>query len=256
MAGILKFSEFKAEEFTQIAELLCSVFVTSTAELSSLYTELTLDFEKDGWPSPHFMRRSFFQSQDRGFQQAYSLSPVVAVDLPSILELDDGFENKPTIAIVGQDSKCDQAYEEIIIGTPYALHLKSCREVLKRTKLYFDMVRVLFGLGYRVYLTDVYKIWVCNPNRPYYGVALPKSDQEIFFGILKQEILAINANAVFTWGKESGRSVSELNLSVPHLNFPHPSGAANHAWKKMMNKSPTHANKLKFWEETIFNSLS
>jgi hypothetical protein len=118
------------------------------------------------------------------------------------------------------------------------------------------MIVALLTLGYRVYLTDVYKVWVCDPNRPYYGVKLPRVDQEKFISTLKVEILAMNPVALVTWGKESANSVKELvDLNIQHLIFPHPSGAANGTWKKLMNQSPTHENKLAYWSSEISKVL-
>jgi len=175
--------------------------------------------------------------------------------LPSLFEFDDGINDKPTIVILGQDSKSDQDSEQISLGTPYVLHHKGSREILGRTKLYFEMIVALLTLGYRVYLTDIYKVWVCDPNRPYYGVKLPRVDQEKFTSTLKVEILAMNPVALVTWGKESANSVKELDLNIQYLIFPHPSGAANGTWKKLMNQSPTHENKLGYWSSEISKVL-
>lgn len=251
----LAFSQFKSQEFNALTELLSTIFVTTKSELSSLYQEIIDDFSKDGW-SPHSVSRNFFKSENRAFQEIYQLSPVVAVDLPSLFELDNGVDDKPTIVILGQDPKNDQDTEEISLGTPYGLHCQGSREVLRRTKLYFEMIVTLLDLGYRVYLTDVYKIWVCDPNRPYYGVKLPQVDQKNFVSALKSELLIMNPVALVTWGKESAYSVAEIDLGIQHLSFPHPSGAANGTWKRLMNQSPTGENKLAYWNLVIPELLS
>lgn len=254
MTGNLTFSKFKAQEFDSISGLLCEIFDTTRSELELLYKEVINDFDKDGWP-PHFVGRDFFKSQYQDFQKTYEISPSIAIDLPSLFEFDDGINDKPTIVILGQDSKSDQDSEQISLGSPYGLHHKGSREILGRTKLYFEMIVALLTLGYRVYLTDVYKVWVCDPNRPYYGVKLPRVDQEKFTSTLKVEILAINPVALVTWGKESANSVKDLDLNIQHLIFPHPSGAANGTWKKLMNQSPTHENKLAYWSSEISKVL-
>jgi hypothetical protein len=254
MVENIAFSKFKNQEFNVISELLCDIFVTTRSELELLYEEITEDFGKDGWPS-HFVRRSFFKSKHQDFQKTYDMSPSITIDLPSLFELDNGIDDKPTIVILGQDSKSDQDSEQISLGTPYGLHHKGSREILGRTKLYFEMIVALLTLGYRVYLTDVYKVWVCDPNRPYYGVKLPRVDQEKFISALKLKILAMNPVALVTWGKESANSVKKIALNIQHLNFPHPSGAANGTWKKMMNQSLTYENKLAYWSSEISKVL-
>ena len=255
MADTLLFSQFTTQEFEAISEILSTVFVTSNAELKNLYQKMSNDFNKDDWP-PQFVDRKFFQSGNEDFREICYESPVITVDLPSIFELDNGISNKPTLVIVGQDSKSEQDSEQIRIGTPYGLHHKDSRENLNRTKLYFEMICVLLKLGYRVYLTDIYKVWVCNPNRPYYGKKLPKVDRERFIIILRSELHLLEPTALITWGRESCSSISQLNLDIPHLSFPHPSGAANGTWKKLIGQSPTHANKIAYFQSEIAKFLS
>ena len=250
----LLFSKFKAPEVEQLYPLLCSVFATTPATLIELYQALDSTFEQPGWPL-HFAPRSFFESANSEFQSLYQRSPVIAVDLPSLLEWDDGCSDKPTVAIVGQDSKNDQEHERVVIGTPYGLHHKGSREQLKRTKLYFAMVQVLLTLGYRVYLTDLFKVWVCDPARPYVGLKLPVVDQQRFLSLIKPELAVVQPVAVVTWGQVAGRAVEQLQLGIKHLNFIHPGGAANGAWQDLLGQSPTAFNKLAYWRTTMTQAL-
>jgi len=251
----LQFSKFLPCEFECLCRLLSSVFHTSPGELAGLYQQLDSTFDEDGWPS-HHVARSFFKSQDHQFQEIYEQSPSIAVDLPALLETDDGRQNKPTVVVLGQDSKGNQSHQNISIGTPYGLHHKGSREQLKRTKLYFEMVQALMSLGYRVYLTDVYKVWVCNPERLYRGIRLPKADRDGFLAILKSELSVMEPVAVVSWGNPSAAIVGKLDVAYPHLRFPHPSGAANGAWKKLMGESPNYANKLAYWKSSVNQALA
>jgi hypothetical protein len=251
----LLFSKFKAQEFEQLRELLCSVFDTTQEELEKLYQDINSTFDQPGWPL-HFTRRDFFESTNDVFRSIYQESPVIAVDLPSLMELDDGRNDKPTIAIIGQDSKNDSDHKQLVVGTPYGLHHKGSREELRRTKLYFEMVQVLLELGYRVYLTDLLKIWVCNPERRYVGIKLPDADRQRFLQLIKPELAVVQPFAVITWGKVAGSAVDQLQLGIKHLNFIHPSGAASGAWKKLIGHSPTDSNKLNYWRTTIAQELA
>lgn len=254
MTGNLAFLKFTDKEFDAITEQLCHVFVTTKSELSSLYQEIDNDFNKGGWP-PHFVSRSFFKSEDVEFQKVCIASPVIAVDLPSLFELNNQVTNKPTVVILGQDAKSNQDAENIRLGTPYGLHHKGSREILRRTKFYFEMITTFFDLGYRVYLTDIYKVWICDPNRPYYGIKLLKTDQEKFISILKAELEIMNPVALVTWGNEAANSIAKINFGIQHLKFPHPSGAANGAWRQLMNQPPTYENKLAYWNSVVRSSL-
>jgi len=255
MSDEIDFSNFNDQEFLSIAESLCHVFNTTQSELKTCYGEIISDFDKDGWP-PHYVSRDFFSSQDPAFHTIYTQSPSIAVDLPSLFELADGIKSKPTVVIIGQDSKSDQDSGSIHLGTPYGLHHKGSRENLPRTKLYFKMIYSLLELGYRVYLTDIYKIWVCNPNRPYYGINLPQADREKLLDILRSELSAINPTTIITWGGDSARGVSKIGLDIQHLKFPHPSGAANGTWQRLMNQSASNENKLAYFRAKASQSLS
>lgn len=250
----LLFSKFKAQEFEQLCRLLCSVFDTTLEELVKLYQDIDNTFDQPGWPL-HSVRWDFFRFVNDVFPSNYHKSPVIAVDLPSLMELDDGRKDKPTIAIIGQDPKSDSDHEQLVVGTPYGLHHKGSREELRRTKLYFEMVQVLLELGYRVYLTDLLKIWVCNPERRYVEIKLPDADRQRFLKLIKPELSVVQPVEVITWGKKAGKGVDHLQLGIKHQNFIHPSGGANGAWKKLIKQSPTDSNKLAYWRTTIAQEL-
>jgi len=248
------FSEFKTNEFQALSQILCSIFDSNTQELHSVYNYLGGTFNCPGYTT-HTIRRSFFKSQDEFFQKLYCQSPAVGVDLPSLLEQDNGSLDKITVAVVGQDPKRNQNHEEILLGTPYGLHLKGCREDFFRTKLYFDFIKVICELGYRVYLTDIFKIWVCNVERKYQGFKLNLKDQERFLKILKPELEVVQPKVIITWGKVSGHIIGNLELGIKHIEFPHPSGAANHVWKSIIGQSPSQTNKINFWKLEIARIL-
>ena len=249
------FSKFKSHEFNELCDLLCTVFEISQAEITKVYDDICSTFDEPGWP-PHFIRRSIFQSNDDSFQEIYTKSPVIAVDLPSSFELDNGNHEKPTIVIIAQDSKSDRDSQEIPIGTPFGLHHKGSRELLSITKFYYEMVAVLVQMGYRVYLTDIFKVWVCDPNRPYNRIKLPGIDQKRFFKVLESELPIINPSIVITWGRDASLAMHKVKCGIKYLEFPHPGGAAGGAWAKLLGTSPTRVNKLAYWKSTISQALN
>lgn len=251
----LAFSQFKPQEFTELCHLITTIFNISESELLEVYDRIQSTFDEPVWP-PHLIRRDIFQSKDAFFQDnVYLRSPVIAVDLPSSFELDNGNQNKTTIAIIAQDPKSNKDSQDIPIGTPFGLHHKGSREVFRTTKYYFEMISVLLEMGHRVYLTDVFKIWVCDPKRPYNRVKLPVADKNTFFEALEKELSIIKPALVVTWGKDSSDAVSKVELNVKRLSFPHPSGAAGGAWKQLLECSPTRANKLAYWQSSITQAL-
>ena len=250
----LQFCKFRSGEFEKIDQQLSSVFQIPQAEVEALYRKIGSDFNQDYWPPTNYVSREIFRSQDSQFRDEYERSPSVGIDLPSILEIDDGNENKPTVVLLGQDPKRGYSHPEISIGTPYGLHLKKSRKEHSTIKFYCQMIQVLMRMGYRVYLTDIFKIWVCNPEHCYKGTKLPKLDKQRFLKTLELEIAAVQPTAVITWGSPAKKSAQKMNIDR-HLSFPHPSGAANGVWKKLMGVSPTYSNKLAYWDLNVKHYL-
>ncbi|MBD1833439.1 uracil-DNA glycosylase [Cyanobacteria bacterium FACHB-472] len=249
------FSEFRASEFDQLYQEISQVFNISKEQLNALYLIMREELEKEGYPA-HTLNRNIFLPSDESFRKRYDNAFVIGVDIPSILELDNGVKDKKTVAILGQDPlrRSETRVEEISIGTPYALHLKNCREKLRNTRLYFDLIKVLLESGYRVYLTDVFKVWVSSSNGKS-GIPLSQKDCNRFINLLKDELEIFEPLAVITWGRIASKTVSGINLKIKHLKFPHPSGAANGTWRKIMGKSPTRENRINYWKQTIFDYL-
>lgn len=213
------------------------------------------ELEEEGYPE-HTLSRNIFIPSNESSQKFYDDALVIGVDIPSIFELANGVKNKKTVAIIGQDPlrKSETRVEEISIGTPYALHLKNCREKLPNTRLYFDLIKVLLESGYRVYLTDVFKVWVSSSNGQS-GIPLSQKDCNRFINLLKDELEIFDPIAVITWGRIASNTVAGLDLKIKHLEFPHPSSAASGTWKKVMGKPPTRENRINYWKQTIFDYL-
>lgn len=249
----LQFCQFRSDELKHIHKSLQSVFEMSYQELTARYGKIKSVFNScQMWPpyDNHFPRDRF-KSQSVEFEGEYIASPSVAVDLPSFLETESTSEERKTIFIVGQDPKGHQDEKDISIGTPYGLHIPGCRKELHTTKLYFEMIKVLLDAGYRVYLTDVFKIWVCNPQNRYSRIKMPKVDEDRFLKVLQAEIEGMQPEAIITWGKEPSFAIQALGIQS-HFSFPHPSGANNRLFKKLLaEKSPNHHNKLNYWKSFL-----
>lgn len=242
----LLFSKFKEQEFNQLCQLLSSVFNTTTEDLVKFYHDIDSTFDKPGFPL-HFTNRNFFESEDAAFRYAYQQSSYVAVDLPSLMELDNGLIDKPTIAIIGQNPYGEGNHQPLVIGTPYGLHHKDSREVLKGTKKYLTMIMVLLELGYRVYLTDLIKIYVCGEKK----ISFYKKEEPKFLKLIESELAVVQPVGVVSWGYGVRNVVNKLNLSIKHESIPHPSGAAHGTWKNVLGHSPTDANIQAYWRKLM-----
>ncbi|MBD2501446.1 uracil-DNA glycosylase family protein [Anabaena azotica] len=251
------FSQFKNNEFKNLYHQLAQVFTISQNQISEFYETMRKEFEEEGC-TKHTFSRNIFHSSNESFQQLYDNAWIIGVDIPSILERNDQTLNKKTIAILGQDPRrqSDTRVEEIEIATPYALHSKYCREKHHSTRLYFDLIQVLLDNGYRVYLTDVLKIWISQDNNGKHSIPLIKQERERFRKILQLELEIFEPLAVITWGKVANKAVHSLDSSIKHLEFPHPSPANHHSWTKIMGKPSTRTNRIEYWQEEVLPLLN
>ena len=106
------------------------------------------------------------------------------------------------------------------------MHSKFCREEYYKTKLYFDLIKVLLDEGYRVYLTDIFKVWVSEADKDK-AISLSKQDYHRFTNVLRAELEIFNPIAVITWGTVASKAFKSIDLDFKHLESPHPS-SANH----------------------------
>jgi len=220
------FSNFKDNEFENLFQQLAEVFTIPQSQLSKLYERMREEFEAESCSKPKpTLPREIFYSSHESFQKLYDNAWIIGVDIPSILELNNNIRDKKTIVILGQDPRrrSKERVEEIEIATPYALQSKYCREKHRSTRLYFDLIKVLLENGYRVYLTDVFKIWISQPNNGIYNTPLIKQEQDRFIKILKLELEIFKPLAVITWGQVASEAVDRITSSFNHFKFPHPS---------------------------------
>jgi hypothetical protein len=248
------FSKFREGEIEALHNNLSKVLDVSKDELCSIYAKMREEFQVDGYPQC-MLARDIFRSDDKKFQKHYDEALVIGVDIPSLFERDNGSLNKKTVVILGQDPlrSCKEKVNRIEVGTPYGLHLKNCREVLRNTSLYFDLIKFILDKGYRVYLTDIIKIWVSQPKVDR-GIPLSNIDRNRFIKILKAELEIFEPIAVISWGRIAS-NVARNDLGIQPHDFPHPSGAANGKWREIMGKPATRENRINFWQEEISKFL-
>jgi hypothetical protein len=240
----LLFCEFDDPQFESISNFLCSAFNTTRSELLGFYQSLKADFDLADFPKPIFADRSFFKPRDDRFRADYDSARAISCDLPSLLSKG----GKDVVMLIAQDPYNDQAADGIWIGTPYALHIKKCREN-RHTRQYLRLIDVLLEAGYQVYLTDIYKIDV-------HGKQLSRKDKKWFRSILEEEVELVKPAAVITWGRKAEYAVRKLTLQPPHYAYPHPSGNARSSWAKLIGASATDQRILDYWRTSILERLS
>ncbi|MEM9214321.1 MAG: uracil-DNA glycosylase family protein [Cyanobacteria bacterium P01_F01_bin.150] len=246
------FSEFSNSELDLLHQTISKILNISKEKCINMYDTMRQEFDLEGFTSEISLPRNIFCSSDIDFQKRYNEALVIGVDIPSLLEKNDNYSNKKTIVILGQDPlrKSDKRIEDIGIATPYGMHLKVCREKLRNTRLYFDLIKVLLDEGYRVYLTDIFKVWVSETDKDK-AIPLSRKDYPRFAEVLSTEVEIFKPPVVITWGKVASRTLGSLKLSINHLEFPHPSGANNGKWRKLMGQPATRENRISFWKQRL-----
>lgn len=176
----------------------------------------------------------------------------LGIDLPSWINYE---AKKPCIILVGIDPLRNKKVfegkdenEDIIIGTPYALHIKNMRE--KRTKSYWKFVQLL-SEKYSVYLTDIYKIFyyksVYRGTRSLNDSSDKRRKKQIEMLAAEMRLIE-NRKIIITMGKDAYRLLTEQKIhsistskvgingvsfeGAPVVPMVHLSGACRDRYKK------------------------
>lgn len=240
------FARFSDTEFNNLTQIISQVFTPQT-DLKAFYDAAIDDFDKPGWEHKQWRPRSVFTSSDPEFQTKYQNSPIIGIDLPSVFELDNGTDEKPTVAIIAQDPLRSIEDERIEIATPFGLEKLESRKN-RQTKIYMQMIDVLLELNVRVYLTDLLKLWVARGTR---SENLPNIDKNRFKDLIPQELNNVKATMIITFGQPAKQAVESLNLNVRHISIPHPSGANNRDFINKSGMRATNENKVIYFRQQI-----
>ena len=161
------------------------------------------------------------------------------IDIPILLE-PDANHNGPLIIILGESplrSKKDlDAIKEphnVILGTPYALHLEKDPP---KCGVYRKIFNALVEKGYSLYITDIIKVWWEGKKD---NLLVP---DELDITIFKEEWKKIKGRkpVIVAWGKKAQnalKKIEEVSNEVI-LPLPHPSAQNRDSWKlKILEKA-------------------
>lgn len=172
------------------------------------------------------------------------------IDIPVLLK-PESETKQPLIVILGESAlrnqkelaEIEKTDANVILGTPYAIHLKECPPKCGVYRKIFDAI---LKEGYPIYITDIIKVWWKEKNLvPYKNLDIKVFNMELnkLKGIYKDIVIV-------AWGKtaqnglEKVRKISKYleELEVPHsLSLPHPGVQNWDAWK------------LKIFADAIYN---
>lgn len=186
------------------------------------------------------------------------------IDIPVLLEPEQK-SAKPLIVILGESAlrnkeeldniKAPQnASKNVILGTPYAIHLKKCPPKCGVYRKIFDAI---LKEGYPIYITDIIKIWWEGKK----GNLLIPNDKDIeVFNKELRKLKEINNNIIIVaWGKKAQKGLEKISKSpeVPSsLPLPHPGVQNWDTWKLKILEKAVFENNIDYAKTFYENSKS
>lgn len=189
---------------------------------------------------------------------------IIGIDLPVLLANNNS--SKDIVIILGQDPARDpnDPYvtslhptlpDDVVVGTPYAVHLPNS---YKGVKLYHDIFDIILKKDNNIYLTDILKFHtksassgvLSNDFNKYFRGQI----KQVALGLLNDEIKYLlgngyNVKGVVLFGGVAN-SIASIFSGYPVVTLPHPSPSANGTWKKIFPIC-NNQNKKQYIENTL-----
>ena len=198
---------------------------------------------------------SIYSNIDGNIIKKYDEKTPCGIDIPVLLK-PKSETDKPLIVILGESALRNKAELEgikdpknapsnVILGTPYAIHLKECPPKCGVYRKIFDAI---LEKGYPIYLTDIIKIWWEDKKD---SLLVPNDlDIDVFkkeLDILKKEI---NNNIIIVaWGEKPKDALQKKFNMTPDVDFlplPHPGQRNWAAWKLRIFEKAVFSGKIEY----------
>lgn len=199
--------------------------------------------------------KPIYSNIDVNIIEKYEESTPCGIDIPVLLKPKPE-TNKPLIVILGESALRSEAElkdikdpknppSNVILGTPYAIHLEKCPPKCGVYRKIFDAI---LEKGYPIYLTDIIKIWWKGKKD---SLLVPKDLDIVVFknelDILKKEI---NNNIIIVaWGEKPKDALQKKFNMIPDVEFlplPHPGQKNWNAWKLRIFEKAVFSGKLEY----------
>lgn len=176
------------------------------------------------------------------------------IDIPVLLKPEPETD-KPLIVILGESALrnkkelediTNDASNNVILGTPYAIHLEKCPPKCGVYRKIFDAI---LDKGNPIYLTDIIKIWWEGKKD---SLLVPNDlDIDVFkkeLDILKKEIN--NKIIIVAWGETAQNGLEKVRKDskdvLPSLSLPHPGQRNWNAWKLRIFEKAVFSKNLEY----------
>ena len=198
---------------------------------------------------------SIYSNINGNIIKQYKESTPCGIDIPVLLK-PKSETYKPLIVILGESalrSKAElkdikdpkNAPSNVILGTPYAIHLEKCPPKCGVYRKIFDEI---LEKGYPIYLTDIIKIWWEGKKD---SLLVPNAlDIDVFkkeLDILKKE--RNNNIIIVAWGEKPKDALQKkftMNPDDEFLPLPHPGQKNWNAWKLRIFEKAVFSKNLEY----------
>ena len=250
-------TKFENELFSFINENVIDVPKKKISEIYSFWRGGSPDLKID--PKEVYVQNKSSISLSQGVPDGACF---LGVDFPTWFDKSNNQNNKKKIIILGIDPLRNKAVfdhwkaiyaEDVIIGTPYALHDLKMRD--GRQKNYWTLIETLSEDNF-VYLTDIYKTFFYTDQSKrtrsyiYYENKLIAHHIEL----VKKEIKLIKPDLIITFGRISfaklmGKSAPKLVHNIEKTTAVFESEGEKYPVLPMVHLSAWKKNKLDFLRE-------
>ena len=199
--------------------------------------------------------KPIYSNIDVNIIEKYEESTPCGIDIPVLLKPKPE-TNKPLIVILGESALRSEAElkdikdpknppSNVILGTPYAIHLKKCPPKCGVYRKIFDAI---LEKEYPIYLTDIIKIWWKGKKD---SLLVPNDLDIVVFknelDILKKE--RNNNIIIVAWGEKPKDALQKKFNMIPDVEFlplPHPGQRNWAAWKLRIFEKAVFSGDLQY----------
>jgi hypothetical protein len=201
-----KFNYCDFDSNTVIKSILQNAFtIDHFTSIEKAYEDFKHCFEDESYQGrvQTIERKNFTpQTSDTDFLNKFPDSQyTIGVDLPVAITDSESYNGK-CVFIVGEDAlRKNESNPDIILSTPFATHWPKYRN--SHGKLYWKFSVWLMEKGYKIYYTDLKKVWIKKQSESR-KLAVPDDLLIKFKECLKAEIGEFKPEIIITFGKEAG----------------------------------------------------
>jgi len=147
----------------------------------------------------------------------------------------------------------DSIKNEVIIGTPYALHECEARE--GKCSVYWTFIEKLIE-NHFVYCTDIFKTYFYNNDKDIRSYR----DEEFAIKnknhkkLLEEEIKIIKPDVIIAFGNLVELFLKDIELTTTVIKLPHPSGA-NRNWNKIFKDNHVYKTKTEYLIHEFYEKI-